>query len=448
MLGDIIGLAIFFLKKLISVVRNTMTNDGNRHSIFHVVSLLNKCQKTFETGKYINHKKGVFIGLTTDNYPLFWPLEQLQKNHIAFIGESGCGKTMAATNIIAQCTKNFNECSIIFDPKRDLQMINTLYTYLAEENKFHILDLSPQAPPQINPFQDALPADIEMMLISAFQLHNSGNAGVDFYRGEDRDAARLSSNIIYQNKMCFPEFLEHAGKIKEIYKKHAFWRECQQLGFLPALQAHSGMSLADAIQPGHILYVIGNTSQPRVQSAMRLILQIIIQILEKRDLKKCPSVGLFIDELRYVLSETMLTSLSTIRDKNVHLLLAFQDVGNLLESTSVNPKAVESIVMTNTSIKFIYRISHGRTITTLEKISGYSYQKNTFRPHIHAGIISHLPKPQNKKNASVGLIFGDGPAYVIRCSPIEYLPQQFEIYPKVNEHQPCKSGVTSPYDLI
>lgn len=448
MLADIVRSALLLLKKLVYFFRKNIfsrTTDG----VFSTVFMLgDSCQKTFDPKKYIDPVKGIFIGLSNYGDPIFRPLQMIQKNHIAFIGESGCGKTMAATSILAQCAKHFDECSIIFDPKNDKYMLNTLHNYHDDSSKFHVLDLSPDAPPQINPFHGASAADVEMMLISALQLFNSGNSGVDFYRAEDRDAARLSADIIHNKKTCFPEFLSIAGSIKAISSKHAFWRDCQQLGFIPALQAHSGLSIADTIKPGNILYVIGNTSQPRVQAAIRLILQRVIQIAEKRDQQYCKSIGIFIDEIRYVLSEVMLTSLSTIRDKNVHLLIAFQDVGNLLEATCVNPKAVESIIMTNTSIKFVYRISHAQTLSTLEKISGCIYTKNIAIPRIPAGLISHLPKPQNSSHASVGIIFGDGPAYIVRCAPLHLSSCTDLNKIMINSHPRCNNGIYSPHDLI
>lgn len=441
---------LFFLLHLIKVILIYLMKKGfskkNPHDIRILHKTLKPCQKGFQPLTYLCPSQGVFIGLGQSSQAVFWDLSFLQKNHMALIGESGCGKTSLATTILAQCAHDFNECVIVFDPKNDTHMLLTLAHHVGLDS-FHYLNLSPDAPPQINPFEDASPSDIEMMFISGLQLFSSGHAGADYYRGEDREAARLSSALIAQKKLCFPEFLKYAGKINLICKRNAFWRECQQLGFLPALQAHSGLALASCLKPGHVLYISGDTAQPRTQSALRLIMERVVQLIGQRDRHLCPVVAFFIDEIRYVLSEVLLTALSTIRDKQVHLILAFQDIANLTESSGLSAQAAAAIVLTNASIKIIHRISHEPTIQAIEKIAGYHYVGNKPIPRIPHGMLSHLPKPLRADEAGVGLVLGEGPAYLIRSSPF-LDTKKIKYSPSVYLSEACPHGIRSEHDLI
>jgi type IV secretory pathway TraG/TraD family ATPase VirD4 len=76
-----------------------------------------------------------------------------------------------------------------------------------------------------------------------------------------------------------------------------------------------------------------------------------------------------LDEFKYILSPPALQALGTVRDKNCHLTLAHQSIGDLEECKGLDPAVVRGAVLENTGIKFIYRAT---TLETAEWASGLS----------------------------------------------------------------------------
>jgi type IV secretory pathway TraG/TraD family ATPase VirD4 len=59
-----------------------------------------------------------------------------------------------------------------------------------------------------------------------------------------------------------------------------------------------------------------------------------------------------------------------VRDKNCHLILAHQSIGDLEECKGLDPTAVRGAVLENTGIKFIYRAKTPETAEWASELSG------------------------------------------------------------------------------
>jgi type IV secretory pathway TraG/TraD family ATPase VirD4 len=77
-----------------------------------------------------------------------------------------------------------------------------------------------------------------------------------------------------------------------------------------------------------------------------------------------------LDEFKYILSPPALQALGTVRDKNCHLILAHQSIGDLEECKGLDPAAVRGAVLENTGIKFIYRAKTPETAQWASELSG------------------------------------------------------------------------------
>ena len=328
---------------------------------------LSQMRGGFDPEKFWDPKKGIFWGLDTRRQPTFVPLEQLQKNHIQILGASGGGKTSQAGNLLAQLAIG-GETVIVFDPKPDAMLPGALARVAKKHSiPFHLVDLSPKAPPQLNPLVGTDVAEQEELLQAALELGKSGDPKADFHRGEDREAALQAAEL---GCSSLPELAARALGVEEIAKRQNFARELRQLASLPVFQTSGGLDLHAAVQQPGILYVSGSTENDRVFLAQRLLLQRTLQLIRQTVGQRKQSVCLFQDELKYLLSVPALRALGTIRDRNCHLILAHQSLGDLADCGGLPRAAVEGAVLGNTTIKICYRLTDPATAEWFARLAG------------------------------------------------------------------------------
>lgn len=379
----------------------------------------------------------VFVGLDGERKPIYLPRNIIDKNHIEILGESGTGKSSVAGVMLAQLAA-LGECVVVFDPKADRNLPGALaragerYGY-----SFHILDLRPQADyPQINPFAGCRADQIEELLQVALELGKTGDGGVDFYRGKDREATSFIAEALADGRTDMTEILSKAGQDERVVEQENLWRELRQIGRVKALHTETGLNLAEVLSKPSVLYIIGSTTRLEVVAAQKLILQRILQILDERRDQDMP-VALFLDELKYLLSPASLRAAGTIRDRNCHLIFAHQSLGDLDDCPGLNPKAVRGAIWGNCGIKIAYRMMDAQTAAELSKIAGQSVieaqtttesdngtsvtTRKDRREYMPPHVFTHLPKPASGE-ASVGVVFGLGPAFYLSTRYIESGP--------------------------
>lgn len=394
----------------------------------------------FDPQPYIYQKRredSIFMGLNGNREPLYLPRNLLDKNHIEILGESGTGKSSIAGVMLSQLAAR-GECVVVFDPKVDRNLPGALAR--AGEHHgypFHILDLRPQADyPQINPFAGCRRDQVEELLQVALELGKTGDGGVDFYRGKDREATEFLAAALADGKTDMLEILQKAGHDERIVEQENLWRELKQVARVKALHTEGGLGLNEVLSRPGVLYVIGSTTRLEVVAAQKLILQRILQVLDERRDQSLP-VALFLDELKYLLSPAALRAAGTIRDRNCHLIFAHQSLGDLDDCGGLNPKAVRGAIWGNSGIKIVYRVMDANTASELSKIAGHEIfqgqsvmendngtsttTRNEKREYMPPHVFTHLPKPVNGE-ASVGVVFGLGPAWFLSTRYIESGP--------------------------
>lgn len=398
----------------------------------------------FDPAQYIGGEKArarrgdkIFMGLDGKREPLFLPRHILDKNHIEILGESGTGKSSIAGVMLSQLAAG-GECVVVFDPKFDKKLPGALARAGERHGyPFHVLDLRPQADfPQLNPFAGCRPDQVEELLQVALELGKTGDGGVDFYRGKDREATGFISEALADGRTDMKEIIAKAGMDERVVDQENLWRELRSIGRVRAFHTETGLDLADVLARPGVLYVIGSTKRLEVVSAQKLILQRILQILDERDDQDMP-VALFLDELKYLLSPAALRAAGTVRDRNCHLIFAHQSLGDLDDCPGLNQKAVRGAIWGNTGIKICYRMMDAQTATELSRIAGQSVveaqsvskndngetvsKRDERREYMPPHVFTHLPKPTNGE-ASVGIVFGLGPAFYLSTRWIESGP--------------------------
>ena len=392
--------------------------------------MVSKLAEPFDPQPHIDAAIGsasVFVGINTERRPIYLNRSVIDKNHLEILGESGTGKSSIAGVMLSQLAAA-GECVVIFDPKADRNLPGALA--LAGERygyPFHILDLRPQVGyPQVNPFAGCRRDQVEELLQVALELGKSGDGGVDFHRGNDREATEFLAAALEDGKTDMLEILRKAGQDERVVKQENLWRELKQVARVKALHTEGGLDLNEVLSKPGVLYVIGSTTRLEVVAAQKLILQRILQVLDERRDQSMP-VAIFLDELKYLLSPAALRAAGTIRDRNCHLIFAHQSLGDLDDCGGLNPKAVRGAIWGNTGIKIVYRVMDANTASELSKIAGHEVfqgqsvmendngvsvtTRNEKREYMPPHVFTHLPKPSQPGAASVGIVFGLGPAW-------------------------------------
>jgi hypothetical protein len=393
----------------------------------------------YDPRKYINIKKGCFIGRTLSGKPIYVPWRKLRETHVQVLGTTGCGKGVAMTLVAYQCILS-GECAIWFDPKFDRFTPRILQSAAKLAGReFHMLNLNHGSGPQLNPLLGANQYQIAELFVSAFDLKGKGTDG-DYHRGKDVDAATEAASIAMQMEgLSIPGLFKKCAAIKSITEQENFWRRFRQLISLPAVNTEAGLDLADAIANRDVIYLVGDTENEQVKMLQKMLLVRIMQIIKcRKRLDDHAPTCIVLDEFKHMLSPAALTSLGVVRDFDVHILLAHQSMGDLESCPGIEPAEAYGAVVDNTALKIIYKIGDADYAEKLAKLSGKrrtyvdSSAKNlddngattgSWREdkvdHIEMSMITHLPMPSDrKKQASTGLLFGIGNAQLFFVGPI------------------------------
>ncbi len=393
----------------------------------------------YDPRKYINIKKGCFIGRTLSGKPIYVPWRKLRETHVQVLGMTGCGKGVAMTLIAYQCILA-GECAIWFDPKFDRFTPPVLQSAAKLAGReFYMVNLNQESGPQLNPLLGANQYQIAELFVAAFDLKGKGTDG-DFHRGKDVDAAGEAANIAMQTKgVSIPELLAKCAAIKSIVEQENFWRRFRQLASLPAVNTDAGLNLPDAIAKRAVIYFVGSADNEHVKMLQKMLLVRIMQIIKSRErLDTHAPTCIVLDEFKHMLSPAALTSLGVVRDYDVHMLLAHQSMGDLESCPGVEPAEAYGAVVDNTALKIIYKIGDGDYAEKLAKVSGKrrTYVDSSAKQlddkgaaigswredkvdHVEMSLITHLPMPSDRqKQASTGVLFGIGNAQLFFVGPI------------------------------
>lgn len=327
----------------------------------------------YNPGKYLDAKKGVFLGLDEHGRPQYIAQDLWRRSHAQLIGTSGAGKGVAAAVLLAQSLRD-GEAVIVIDPKDDEWAPHVLK---AEAERlgvpFRLVDLRADVP-QLDLFDGATPDQLEELLVAGFSLAEKGEAA-DFYRIADRQAARLAGGLLAElGDGVTPQQLAAHPQIRKAQVSAAgFVGKLDELARVRALAAPFARHLSDTVRDGGCLYIIGSMRNERIKSAQRMALVRLLQLVETRDRihSKPRPVCTFLDELKYHLSRAALEGLGAARDKGMHLVLAHQSLADLRDCPAdLDGEAVIGAVVENCALRITYRVRDPETAEWLASMSG------------------------------------------------------------------------------
>lgn len=371
-----VWLCIRYCSPYLEVIKHRLTKtssvERNRKTDIRQIGVhLPNAQKAYSPEKYFNLKRGIFFGLNEQKQPVYIPLDKWCKTHLDIIGTTGSGKGVAAGVLLTQALSS-GECVIVVDPKNDEFLPHVMHKAAQEAGVPYVyIDLLAEAA-QWNPLQGKNATEIEELLSAGFSLGEKGT-DADFYRLDDRRAARIFANLAYSNQTTLINTLqlliEQLPDIAEAGKK--FVSDLEEIGLVSAVNTTQGVDLAKLMQQGAVIYVRGSMRNPRILKLQRIFVLSMIQHIEVRERESARNVCLFMDEFKYLISRPSLEALGAIRDKRAHVIIAHQSLGDLKDCPAdLDSESVVASVNENCAIKLAYAVKDPDTADWLARMSG------------------------------------------------------------------------------
>lgn len=437
---------------------NFSSGGGGLHDVHENASFLAGLVKPF---KQPDARPGIVIPgaipVKNSMKPLQMSAMTFAMNHVAISGASGTGKSKLAAKLITDLHKS-GIAQIIFDPKDDATLQNVLINHCKKvDTAFHFFNLD-EAVPQFDPLAGCSRQEAEQLLQAALNLDPTGDAAVDFHRQKDREALSL---LLVDGVAPLPQLVARGKEIKAVTGAEGLWGPLKMLAAVPAFHTDTQFMFDQAIDDGSMIYVIGNSQDLTITSAHKMVLTRVLQVIKKRKSDEQRKVTLFMDEFKYLLSNTAMRALGTVRDRGCNLILAFQSFDDLEDCPGLNPKAVKGAVQGNASINFVYKTTV-RTAKEFVEMSGkerisVESSDKLLKDGLQGGawreadrdavtvdmLTTNLPKPLPGE-ASVCFVFGLGPAFPLATMALPKGPLMPEILEVEGLPQEVKKAAVEP----
>ena len=455
-MGSIAGitgviLIIRYTSPYIEVIKHHLTKanstERNRKTDIRQIGLhLPNAQKAYAPEKYFNLKRGIFFGINEQKQPVYIPLDKWRKTHLDIIGTTGSGKGVTAGVLLSQALSS-GECVIVVDPKNDEFLPHVMHKAAQEAGVPYVyIDLLAEVS-QWNPLQHKNASEIEELLSAGFSLGEKGT-DADFYRLDDRRAARIFANLAYSNQTTLINTLqlliEQQPDIAEAGKK--FVSDLEEIGLVAAVNTTHGVDLAKLMQQSAVIYVRGSMRNPRILKLQRIFVLSMIQFIESRERESARHVCLFMDEFKYLISRPSLEALGAIRDKRAHVIIAHQSLGDLRDCPAdLDADSVVASVNENCAIKLAYMVQDPDTADWLARMSGLILVDDEIRQvKTNAGLTETRNGERTLRQAERNLIdtnmlqalpercavlFGTGLAKFFFTSPIQVIKSKVATTP-------------------
>lgn len=382
------GLGIVFawlrwgVRKLDNFKANvTVKADGVRNQKTDVREIEHHIPKKvldFDPLKYIDKKRGVFLGLDENEKASFIDFGVgSSAPHVQVVGTTGAGKGVVLGVIASQFLEQ-DECVFFVEPKFDEWASSVMYASAKRLGKpYHFVNLRRPNGAQFNLFEGCTEEEAFEMFQAGLGLTDKGDIS-DFYGIKDRKAAIQTAKRLADGNLSLAEVFNEfeAEFTAKDFPAEKFAGRLEEMAALPSINAKSGegLSLEKIVAEGGCVYVVGSMTNDIVKTAQKMLLIRINQLAERRD-RMGPvaprKIALILDECKFFLSRIFVDSLSAARDKSLHLVLAHQSIGDLKDCPKdLNADAVVDAVVENCKVKICYKVQSPDTAEWLAKMSG------------------------------------------------------------------------------
>ena len=316
-------------------------------------------------------KNEMFLGVDIAGSPVTLERSTWKSSHVQIMGPPGTGKGIQAAVTLTQSLK-YGDAVFVFDPKNDEWAPSVFHEACKSAGvRFQFVDLS-EPIPQLNPLLNSSPDEAAEMLYAGLELSRRGSDS-DFYKLDDRKAARFAASLLEKESLSLTEMGNKAKFLIDrdlLNGAKAFFAAIEEVGEQACIHTRTGVDLSAPLRDGGCIYIVGSMRNDPIVILQKMLFVRIIQIIEQTR-NRNRHCSIFLDEFKYLLSATSVNALGAIRDKGCNILLAHQSLGDFANCGSdLSEDGVRTTILDTTPIKWLYRPSDKDTASWISNQTG------------------------------------------------------------------------------
>ena len=331
--------------------------------------------------KFINLKKGVFIGIDERVKPIYLLLDDWYKRHFLIVGATRAGKGVAMQGLGVQSLV-LGETVVFLDPKGDQYMPHILKAQCDKQGiPYHYINLTKDEP-QINLIADFSSRDLKNCLVEAFSQREMG-AESDVYRKNEQEfLENLANFIVAQNSATSGGTICQAKSLAQLCNDYEISRyadnykssvsDLNKLTRIAAINAANASSLAALIEQGGCIYIIGDLLDETMKKIQRFIFCRVVQLARNYEAQNAPrQITVFADELVAHISRFVAESYTVSLGWGLKIVSAIQSLKLLKGAPAdIDPEFLLGAVFDNSQNKLFYRADDIATADFLSDMTG------------------------------------------------------------------------------
>lgn len=356
--------------------------------------------------KYINLKKGIFIGLDEQVKPIYLQdADDWYKRHFLIVGATRSGKGVAMQGLGIQSLM-LGETLVFLDPKGD-KYLPHIFKQQCDKLclPYNYIDLTSNAP-QINLVADFTSRDLKNCLVESFSqreigsesdvyrkneqeflesfanficAHNS-NTGDELSKNNDGSNSTTNGDTISQTKserMSLTELCDEFGITKYNDKYKSSVSDLNKLCNIESINAANGKSLTELFNGGGCIYVVGDLLDETMKKIQRFVFCRIVQLARnhanqiERNGGEEKNVTVFADELVAHISKFVAESYTVSLGWGLKIISAIQDLKLMKGAPAdLDPEFLKGAIFGNSQNKLFYRADDIDTADFLSDMTG------------------------------------------------------------------------------
>lgn len=345
--------------------------------------------------KYINLKKGVFIGLDEQVKPIYLQdADDWYKRHFLIIGATRSGKGISMQGLGIQSLM-LGETLVFLDPKGDKYLPHIFKQQCTQLGlPYNYIDLT-SSTPQINLVADFTSRDLKNCLVESFSQREMGSES-DVYRKNEQEFLEIFANFIchkntenidgdhhdvtgavkYMNKSLI-ELCDEFGITKYTDKYKSSVSDLNKLCNIGSINAANGKSLTELFNGGGCIYIVGDLLDETMKKIQRFVFCRIVQLARnhanqiEQNGGEEKNVTVFADELVAHISKFVAESYTVSLGWGLKIISAIQDLKLMKGAPAdLDPEFLKGAIFGNSQNKLFYRADDIDTADFLSDMTG------------------------------------------------------------------------------
>lgn len=337
--------------------------------------------------KFINLKKGVFVGLDENVKPIYLQnTDDWYKRHFLIVGATRSGKGVAMQYLGVQSLM-LGETVVFLDPKGDKYMPHIFKEQCEKQSlPYTYIDLT-QGVPQINLIADFSARDLKNCLVESFSQREMGSESDVYRKNEQEFLENLANFITQQNQTDNLQTNSSVKSLAELCRDYDLSRyadkykssvsDLNKLVNIPTINAANGKSISELISAGGCVYIVGDLLDETIKKIQRFIFCRVVQLarnhsnlIELRGGEE-QNITVFADELVAHISRFVAESYTVSLGWNLKIVSAVQDLKLLRGAPAdIDPEFLKGAVFGNSQNKLFYRADDIDTADFLSDMTG------------------------------------------------------------------------------